>query len=383
MSSNRVFVGHLNEFITDADLAHFFRRCGKIIQVIRRVDHAFVDFEDMKGADVAIRELHNTVLCGCTVTVEPAIFNRGVELAVSSNVNKKAAYPEPSRSRWDKEPTQPVSQRDLFNSSRSVIYVSTVQPSDPNSSTFGCRSPQKTAPTIKVETCSPVRPSTDTAIQGVEQIDVNVIEKSTAEVEIIGLSELAKRSKAASHLVIDQAEDPLKATITDTLANKFEIPDCFSDCELLVEGKVLHANKSLLSIYSAKLHALFNSTKSNKITLGQDIGLEEVLVILDFIYPCNKRVTAANLECLLKMANKLEIPSATERCELFLTSESTLSLTKKLYLAQLYGLHSFKVNCINQCDSIKKLRLLKIEKEYEFLDGNTMRLLIESATAEL
>uniref|UniRef100_A0A915CLH0 RRM domain-containing protein n=1 Tax=Ditylenchus dipsaci TaxID=166011 RepID=A0A915CLH0_9BILA len=384
MSFNRVFVGRLNEFMTNDDLGQFFRRCGRITDVFRKLDYAFVDFEDAYGAEIAIRELHNTILCGygrhgqacyiqkrgitscCQRCQQKGCLSRTLQGFLRFLAFCRKHVPCPNKPPNDQKNHCKIIQR----SSENELTDSAKKP-DSNQQ----KKDALTALSVKLETSSltpptdtDLRTSKDTAIERGEQIfpDGNFIAKPSAEVEGVGFSEHTKRLKVALQPEIGETQDTQRAvTSTDTITNKYGIPDCFNDCKVVIEGKVLHANKSLLSIYSAKIHSY--SLRPN------------------FIYPSSKQVTAANLECLLNVAKKLEVSSVTARCKLFLNNEAecTLSMTKKLYLAQLYGLHSFQTYCINQCNSIAKLKLLKTEEEYELLDGNTMRLLIENATADL
>lgn len=67
---SRVYIGNLSSRVTERDLEHFFRRFGKIRDVMLKNGFGFVEFDDHRDADDAVYELNGRELCGHRVVVE-------------------------------------------------------------------------------------------------------------------------------------------------------------------------------------------------------------------------------------------------------------------------------------------------------------------------
>lgn len=70
--TTRVFVGRLNYDVRERDMERFFRGYGRIEDIVLKNGFGFVDFDDYRDAEDAVRELNGKKLMGERVTVELA-----------------------------------------------------------------------------------------------------------------------------------------------------------------------------------------------------------------------------------------------------------------------------------------------------------------------
>ena len=71
-SRPRVYVGRLPARAREYDVERFFRGYGKVRDIMLKNGYGFVEFDDYKDADDAIRELDGREMCGERVTLEIA-----------------------------------------------------------------------------------------------------------------------------------------------------------------------------------------------------------------------------------------------------------------------------------------------------------------------
>jgi len=76
-SSSRVYVGKLGTRTTDRELEEAFNKFGKISKIDMKNGFAFIDFEDTRDAEDAVRDMDNRTIDGERVIVEHAKGERG------------------------------------------------------------------------------------------------------------------------------------------------------------------------------------------------------------------------------------------------------------------------------------------------------------------
>lgn len=81
----RVYVGRLNQRVTERDLERFFDGYGKIRDVMMKAGYAFMDFQDRRDADDAVHDLNGKELLGERIIIEHAT---GTERGVGGYPNR-------------------------------------------------------------------------------------------------------------------------------------------------------------------------------------------------------------------------------------------------------------------------------------------------------
>uniref|UniRef100_A0A915CTR7 BTB domain-containing protein n=1 Tax=Ditylenchus dipsaci TaxID=166011 RepID=A0A915CTR7_9BILA len=127
-----------------------------------------------------------------------------------------------------------------------------------------------------------------------------------------------------------------------------------SDCTLVVEGYRIPISKALLATYSVYFDTLFYGrfAESNKDEVElKEVSAAEFIPLLEAIYPSNnpEAVIGANMECLLRMANRYMVDNVTQRCAYYLIKHPG-DVVEKLVFAQQYNLTGLMVcfQVINQ-----------------------------------
>lgn len=70
--ASRLYIGKLSPRTRTEDLEQAFKRFGTIKTCDMKAGFAFVEFEDPRDADEAIRSMNGSDLDGCRIIVEPA-----------------------------------------------------------------------------------------------------------------------------------------------------------------------------------------------------------------------------------------------------------------------------------------------------------------------
>eukprot|EP00002_Diphylleia_rotans_P011548 TRINITY_DN227_c0_g1_i3.p1 TRINITY_DN227_c0_g1~~TRINITY_DN227_c0_g1_i3.p1 ORF type:complete len:192 (+),score=44.60 TRINITY_DN227_c0_g1_i3:57-632(+) len=76
---SRVYVGHLPSDIRESELRDLFRRCGRIRRVDIKNGYAFLDFDDRRDAEDAVRDFDGSRYDGARISVELARTDRRSE----------------------------------------------------------------------------------------------------------------------------------------------------------------------------------------------------------------------------------------------------------------------------------------------------------------
>ncbi|CAJ0908458.1 10904_t:CDS:2, partial [Entrophospora sp. SA101] len=71
MTTSKLYIGHLSSRTEKRDLEELFERYGKVISVnVKPTGYAFVEFEDPRDADDAVKQLNGYELDGARIIVE-------------------------------------------------------------------------------------------------------------------------------------------------------------------------------------------------------------------------------------------------------------------------------------------------------------------------
>ncbi|KAI1730884.1 BTB/POZ domain-containing protein [Ditylenchus destructor] len=154
------------------------------------------------------------------------------------------------------------------------------------------------------------------------------------------------------------------------------------DAVLRIKGMRFH----ILSLYSPFFNTLFNSDfreKDEQEVHIEDTEPDDFIQLLNSVYPNggNKVITEANVEVLLRLADRFLMSDVTERCEKFLIKSPRLSLDKKLLLAHDYNLNELQEYCRVQCKTKKaNIHIICRTMEYKLLESKVKLLLWESTS---
>jgi len=70
MSSRNVYVGKISDKTRERDLQEIFEKYGKVTNISLKVGYGFVEFDDPRDADDAVRKLDGSELDGSRLVVE-------------------------------------------------------------------------------------------------------------------------------------------------------------------------------------------------------------------------------------------------------------------------------------------------------------------------
>uniref|UniRef100_A0A915EM65 BTB domain-containing protein n=1 Tax=Ditylenchus dipsaci TaxID=166011 RepID=A0A915EM65_9BILA len=144
-----------------------------------------------------------------------------------------------------------------------------------------------------------------------------------------------------------------------------EEADCFaswsnipSDCCLLVQGRLIHANKKLLSAHSQHFEELLSDDVAE---VGiEDVSHADMFHLLIVIYQISGKceITEDKVESLLKLASKFRVPNVTKRCEVYLKDSVGVAVARNLQLSQTYGLKSVQEDAVKQMTKLEQSEAL-------------------------
>ncbi|CAD6193847.1 unnamed protein product [Caenorhabditis auriculariae] len=101
----------------------------------------------------------------------------------------------------------------------------------------------------------------------------------------------------------------------------FSKPNNNSDRVFVIEGKHLHVNSQVLGVFSTFFDRLFNgefSDAAKEVIPLDGINYEEFVELLQTIYPSQNSIRVGNVESLLALSDRFDIPSVFIKCEQFL-----------------------------------------------------------------
>ncbi|CAL2047109.1 unnamed protein product [Caenorhabditis brenneri] len=118
-----------------------------------------------------------------------------------------------------------------------------------------------------------------------------------------------------------------------------------TDAILLVDGKKMHVNKTLLSYHSDYFNTLFNSDfkeKSMKEIEIKDVNFENFAIVLSLVHgaPIKYKNEQKQVESLLEIADRFQLSAAKRHIELFLittthSSSTLITIADKFQLKEL------------------------------------------------
>lgn len=142
----------------------------------------------------------------------------------------------------------------------------------------------------------------------------------------------------------------------------------------------IHVCKGLLCVHSDYFRVLFNGDfkekGTNEVTIDK-FSYEEIITLLDVIYPVAKPITDHNVEAILKLADYFQMPRIKERCEDYLKSAERISLLRRLLLSDRYCLEELKLVCINEIKTVEDGKRLRKGPGYASLSAEYVQLIYE------
>ncbi|KAI1702062.1 BTB/POZ domain-containing protein [Ditylenchus destructor] len=165
--------------------------------------------------------------------------------------------------------------------------------------------------------------------------------------------------------------------ILNALASSNSVP---SDAVLIVENKRIPIHKQYLSMHSEHFKAMFMGEfqeKNQEEIVLDEVGYADMLELLAVVYPATSAITEENIEAILKLADRFNMPSVLDKCKKALNCRTSL----KLWIAQRYKFSHLQFEFAQQCKSVECVEKLKAEPEYALLDVKTRALIFDSITS--
>ncbi|EFP08814.1 hypothetical protein CRE_19793 [Caenorhabditis remanei] len=159
-------------------------------------------------------------------------------------------------------------------------------------------------------------------------------EKSMPEISIEDVD--SAHNKAYKDFQIKMSETPEVSIYESIFA-----PSGKTDAILVVDGKKLHVNKSLLSYHSDYFNTLFNGEfkeKSMPEISIEDVDFEDFATLLSLVHHNPMELSDSNAEDILKLSDRFLLPAAKRHVELFIWTSSEFSSLEKLTIADKYNL---------------------------------------------
>ncbi|KAI1713825.1 BTB/POZ domain-containing protein [Ditylenchus destructor] len=168
------------------------------------------------------------------------------------------------------------------------------------------------------------------------------------------------------------------------------------DCVLLVDGKEVYVQKSVLAMHSPKLKKMFDihdiKTKiqkleepkvkkplnENPVNLGHRVQYKELIELLAVVY-LFRPITVKNVESVVKLAYRFKMSQVVNQCEHFLLLHlDDFTGGKKLYMAQKLDLMHLMAECVKKYRCVEDVRSLEDEPQYNDLSDRTRRLILDN-----
>ncbi|KAF1764150.1 hypothetical protein GCK72_004097 [Caenorhabditis remanei] len=201
------------------------------------------------------------------------------------------------------------------------------------------------------------------------KIDVKLTENNQEITKELRCSKSISSVYYQYSLIPHYAPVPVKPSYDEMFA-----PSDQNDTILVVEGKMLHVNKTFLSYHSEYFRALFSSNfkegQMDEIPIG-DVSYEDFALLLSIFYPNPSYPNDETVEKLLEMGRRFLVSSALSSAEHHLLNMSKINDEKMLYLADEYGMPTVLEKCIRKINTLEKARELKRSEKYDRLSDKT------------
>lgn len=139
-------------------------------------------------------------------------------------------------------------------------------------------------------------------------------------------------------------------------SRKFTEPFSQSDVSFSVEGKLIYAVKSTMSMWSPVFETMFGGrfkeSKAKVVELPEK-RFTDILELVSVLHPPNKPVDENNYEILLPLAREYQMDGLIQRIDEYLTRVERPSF-RQLFLAEEYSMVKAKQRC---CEFLKRLSL--------------------------
>lgn len=129
--------------------------------------------------------------------------------------------------------------------------------------------------------------------------------------------------------------------------------------QIFVNGKTFDVNRYVLAAHSPFFRAFFFDDKFRECrTQTFEINDKEVDadifgMMLNCIYPDNGKPDDDNVETMLQLCDKYDLPAVRERCERFLIEQSRRCMVFKFRMAENYELTSLENHCLKSINTIE------------------------------
>ncbi|CAH1784972.1 unnamed protein product [Owenia fusiformis] len=123
----------------------------------------------------------------------------------------------------------------------------------------------------------------------------------------------------------------------------FSKPWQFGDIIFIVEDKKIYANKTILSMWSPVMEAMFHRDFKEKNAMEINLphkSYEEVIEFLKVLHPPNEEISGSNITKILPLIQEYQVDILMKRCEDLLMCRS--GCIQNYILAQKYNLQKLK-----------------------------------------
>ncbi|EGT45238.1 hypothetical protein CAEBREN_25676 [Caenorhabditis brenneri] len=153
-----------------------------------------------------------------------------------------------------------------------------------------------------------------------------------------------------------------------------------TDVVLVVDGKKFHVSKQVLAMQSKYFHTLFfgdfKEKSEEEVTIG-DVNCYDFCRLLNFVYPSTQEFSKYNIDVTLRLADRFEFWSVTERACEFLKHTTEVNVIDKLEYAEMYNLASLQKHCLDSFATLQEIFVAANQNHYRKLSDATLSLMFQ------